>query len=318
MAHILIVEDNAASRLALRAVLEAAGHRVSEAKDGVEGLVQTRAIRPDLIISDLFMPRMDGYEFVRELRANPVFAYTPVVFTTATYDDPEARELAAACGVRRILPKPAAASVILETAAAALSEAVTSSRRSQPPDAEFDQIHLRLLTDKLAQKAMKLDAAERRLAEQSTTRRDRPILLVEDNVMDVDLTMEALREHGVANPIEVCRDGEDALRYIAAHAAPEDPQLPVMVLLDLRLPNVDGLDVLRAARADTVWKQVPIIILTTSKENDDIRRAYQIGINSYIVKPVDIDAFSDIVKQIKLFWLLINHPPFSIPDRPTS
>lgn len=138
----------------------------------------------------------------------------------------------------------------------------------------------------------------------------RPILLVEDNPMDVDLTLEAFREHGVVNPILVCRDGEEALQYIAEHGAATDAQLPALVLLDLRLPKVDGIEVLRQARNDEVWKQVPVVVLTTSRENADIESAYRLGVNSYIVKPVDFLAFADVVKTIKIYWLLTNEPPF--------
>ena len=138
----------------------------------------------------------------------------------------------------------------------------------------------------------------------------RPILLVEDNPMDVDLTLEAFREHGVVNPIVVCRDGEEALQYIAEHGCSHRPLLPALVLLDLRLPKVDGIEVLRQARNDEVWKQVPVVVLTTSRENADIESAYRLGVNSYIVKPVDFLAFADVVKTIKIYWLLTNEPPF--------
>lgn len=140
----------------------------------------------------------------------------------------------------------------------------------------------------------------------------RPILLVEDNPMDVDLTLEAFKEHGVVNPIHVCRDGEEALQYMSTHGAPIDARLPALVLLDLRLPKVDGIDVLRQARSNTVWKQVPIVVLTTSRQSDDIEAAYLLGANSYIVKPVDFPAFAAVVKSIKIYWLLTNESPF--PD----
>jgi len=138
----------------------------------------------------------------------------------------------------------------------------------------------------------------------------RPILLVEDNPMDVDLTMQALEEHGVANPVVSCMDGEIALQYIAEHHAPADPQIPILILLDLRMPKVDGLEVLSQARAHPVWKQVPVIVLTTSRQDDDIEAAYKLGANSYIVKPVDFGAFVEVVKTIKMYWLLTNEPPF--------
>lgn len=142
----------------------------------------------------------------------------------------------------------------------------------------------------------------------------RPILLVEDNPMDLDLTMQALEEHSVANPIVACRDGEEAIRYIDEHRTPADDRLPILVLLDLRLPKIDGIDVLRHARADPVWKQVPIVVMTTSREHVDIRAAYQLGVNSYIVKPVDFASFTDVMKAIKVYWLLTNEPPFQGGD----
>ena len=108
----------------------------------------------------------------------------------------------------------------------------------------------------------------------------RPILLVEDNPMDVDLTIQAFEEHSVANPIHVCRDGEEALQYINAHGLATDSQLPILVLLDLRLPKVDGIEVLRQARNHSVWQQIPTVVLTTSRENGDIEAAYKLGVNS--------------------------------------
>jgi hypothetical protein len=144
-----------------------------------------------------------------------------------------------------------------------------------------------------------------------TTPRARPILVVEDNPMDLDFLLQAFEEHGVLNPILVCRDGEEALEFMAAHPTPADPSLPLLVLLDLRLPKVDGIDVLRQARQHAVWKQIPFVVVTTSRENIDISRAYELGVNSYIVKPVGFAAFAEVVKQIKFYWLLTNEPPFS-------
>lgn len=138
----------------------------------------------------------------------------------------------------------------------------------------------------------------------------RPILVVEDNPMDLDLMLQALHEHDVANTIVSCRDGEEALRYMEEHRSPGDGHVPVIVLLDLRLPKVDGIAVLKQARTDPVWKQVPFVVMTTSRENTDIEAAYQLGVNSYIVKPVDFVTFMDVVKSIKLYWLLTNEPPF--------
>ena len=141
----------------------------------------------------------------------------------------------------------------------------------------------------------------------------RPILVVEDNDMDLDFCMQAFEEHAIANPVIVCRDGEEAMQFIDAHPTSDNPRLPLLVLLDLRLPKVDGIEVLRHARQHPVWKQVPFIILTTSRENSDIGTAYQVGVNSYIVKPVDFVSFAKVVKRIKLYWILTNEPPFTPP-----
>ncbi len=141
----------------------------------------------------------------------------------------------------------------------------------------------------------------------------RPILLVEDNPMDLDFCLQAFEEHAVANPVIVCRDGEEALQFIDAHPSPEDRVLPLLVLLDLRLPKVDGIDVLEHARQLPTWKKVPFVILTTSRESVDIASAYECGVNSYIVKPVDFDAFTNVVKNIKMYWILTNESPFAPP-----
>jgi len=141
--------------------------------------------------------------------------------------------------------------------------------------------------------------------------RVRPILLVEDNPMDVDLTLRAFEEHGIANPVVVCRDGEEALRYMEEHRSAWDPGVPILVLLDLRLPKVDGIEVLQWARnGETVWKQVLFVVLTTSREDADVEAAYKLGVNSYVVKPVDFLAFVELAKTIKVYWLLTNEPPF--------
>ena len=138
----------------------------------------------------------------------------------------------------------------------------------------------------------------------------RPILLVEDNPMDIDLTLQAFQEHNFVNPIVVCQDGEEALIYVESHPSQNDPGMPVLVLLDLRLPKVDGLEVLRRMQEQPVWNLIPVIVLTTSRQNDDIEKAYQLGANSYIVKPVDFESFTEVVKNIKMYWVLTNQPPY--------
>jgi hypothetical protein len=139
----------------------------------------------------------------------------------------------------------------------------------------------------------------------------RPILLVEDNTMDIDLAIQAFEEGLVTNPVIVCRDGDEALAYMSAHSSPLDPELPIVVLLDLKLRRVDGLDVLRAAREQPTWKQIPFVVLTTSEQDSDISQAYELGVNSYIVKPVSFPAFAAVVQNIKAYWILTNQGPFS-------
>jgi PAS domain S-box-containing protein len=151
MSTILIVDDRPANREFLVTLLGYGGHRLLEAADGAEGLAVTRAARPDLVIADILMPTMDGYEFVRRLRADPAIADTRVIFYTAHYHEPEARKLAAACGVSDVLTKPCEPEVVLQTVEAALGHAPPPA--AAPAAAEFDREHLHLLTDKLSRHA---------------------------------------------------------------------------------------------------------------------------------------------------------------------
>lgn len=137
--------------------------------------------------------------------------------------------------------------------------------------------------------------------------RDKPILLVEDNPMDVDLTLRAFQRRKVSNPVLVARDGEEALEWIPRWEAGEPT--PVVVLLDLKLPRVDGLDVLRAIKGHATLRAIPVVVLTTSAEHADVQAAYQIGANSYIVKPVEFEKFMDVTEQLDVYWTLVNHPP---------
>ncbi len=131
------------------------------------------------------------------------------------------------------------------------------------------------------------------------------ILLVEDNANDAELTLRALKQRNLANQVHVCRDGAEALDFFSLGAGP----VPKVVLLDLKLPKVDGLEVLRRLKQDGRTKSIPIVVLTSSREEPDIERAYALGANSYIVKPVDFEAFARAVSDVGLYWLLLNHPP---------
>ena len=138
------------------------------------------------------------------------------------------------------------------------------------------------------------------------------ILLVEDNQNDVELTLHALRKENLANSIHVARDGEEALEFLfcnGAHADRSFDRPPRLVLLDLKLPKVDGMEVLRKLKADSRTQSIPVVILTSSKEERDLVQGYGLGANSYIQKPVDFDQFRDTVKNVGFYWLLINQPP---------
>ena len=138
------------------------------------------------------------------------------------------------------------------------------------------------------------------------------ILLVEDSPDDVELTLRALRKSNVTNHIEVARDGAEALEFIFATGAHADRDInngPKVVLLDLKLPKVDGLEVLRRIKSDQRTKNLPVVVLTSSRESRDVADAYALGVNSYIVKPVDFEQFADAVRELGLYWLLLNEPP---------
>lgn len=136
----------------------------------------------------------------------------------------------------------------------------------------------------------------------------RPILLVEDNPVDLDLTLRAFKRRNLANPVVVARDGQEALDWIPRWEAGEP--LPLVVLLDVKLPRVNGLEVLRQYRDHPVSQSIPIVMLTSSSEDKDVKAAYQYHVNSYIVKPVSFDNLMDVAAQIELYWCLVNHPPY--------
>jgi len=132
----------------------------------------------------------------------------------------------------------------------------------------------------------------------------RPILLVEDNPMDVDLTLRAFRRRKLTNDILVARDGEEAIDLMEGWK--NGKILPIMILLDINLPKVSGLEVLKAYKANPITQRIPVVMLTTSKEDKDVGEAYKLGANSYIVKPVDFSKFIEIAEQIELYWAVLN------------
>ncbi len=138
------------------------------------------------------------------------------------------------------------------------------------------------------------------------------ILLVEDNPNDVELTLRSLKKNNVSNRVHVARDGAEGLEIIFGRGKylgrnPKDG--PKVILLDLKLPKVDGLEVLRAIKSDPEARKIPVVVLTSSKEERDIVESYRLGVNSYIVKPVDFTQFTDAVRQLGLYWILLNQAP---------
>jgi two-component system, response regulator len=138
------------------------------------------------------------------------------------------------------------------------------------------------------------------------------ILIVEDNPSDAELMIRALRKGNIANPLHVVEDGAEALDFIFARGQYSDRmgiKLPRVVLLDIKLPKVNGLEVLKAIKENENTKNIPVVIVTSSREDPDIRIAYSLGANSYVVKPVDSAAFMNAMNHIGLYWLLVNQPP---------
>lgn len=138
------------------------------------------------------------------------------------------------------------------------------------------------------------------------------VLLVEDNPDDEELTLVALQENNIGNPVVVVRDGAEALEYLfgtGRYEGNEARPMPVVVLLDLKLPKVNGLEVLRRLRAHDSTKYLPVVVLTSSKEEEDRIQSYALGANSYVRKPVDFGQFVEAVKQLGLYWLVLNEPP---------
>ena len=141
---------------------------------------------------------------------------------------------------------------------------------------------------------------------------NRVILLVEDNEQDEILTVRALQKHAIGNEIVICRDGAEALDwlFIEGKFSSRDPNIvPQLILLDLKLPKVDGLEVLKAIRQNHKTRKFPVVILTTSDEDRDIDKSYDLGANSYVRKPVDFTQFAEAIKSLGLYWFVINEPP---------
>ena len=140
------------------------------------------------------------------------------------------------------------------------------------------------------------------------------ILLVEDNPDDVELTLHALKKNNIVNPVKIVRDGQEAIDYLFYKGNYQDGghDLPNVILLDLKLPKVDGIEVLKMLKGDRKTKLIPVVVLTSSKEESDLLKSYDLGVNSYIRKPVDFDQFVETVRQIGFYWMLLNEQPSTI------
>jgi two-component system response regulator len=137
----------------------------------------------------------------------------------------------------------------------------------------------------------------------------RVLLLVEDNPTDEKLTVRALKKQNLGNEIVVVRDGQEALDYLLGAPGTAPQPVPAVVLLDLKLPRIEGLEVLRRIRADQRTRLLPVVVLTSSAEDEDLVKSYQLGANGYVRKPVDFSVFMDAARTLGLFWLLLNEPP---------
>lgn len=138
------------------------------------------------------------------------------------------------------------------------------------------------------------------------------ILLVEDNPQDAELTLRALRRANLSNRIHIARDGAEALAFIfceGEHAGRKMEDAPKVIMLDLKLPKIDGLEVLKRVKGDARTQLIPVVVLTSSKQQSDVVESYKLGTNSYIVKPVNFEDFAEAVRQLGLYWLLLNQPP---------
>ncbi len=312
---ILVVDDRAIERRLLATLLGYRGYVVLEAADGAEALTLLQAKRPSLVITDILMPEMDGYELVRRVRGDPALRDLPMILYTATYGGQAAQTLAGACGATALLTKPADPGEILRAVETALG---ASAPASALPTDDFDRAHLRLVTDKLAEKVTELEAVNLRLA--ALVDFGQQLCAEPDVNMQIERASVAaagiIRAHHAAVGLPES-DGVTVRRFVtteSAHAAGRDlahrgepegfqillastvhdalalleEQCPTLIISDLDMPQQNGFDLIKAIKADRRWHDIPFVFLTsTCWAEREHRTANALGADRFISRPID-------------------------------
>jgi CheY-like chemotaxis protein len=279
---VLIVEDQALIALALTEAVEHVGHEViGPTTTSVEAIELARRLSPDLAFVDVDLERdLAGFEVARELSARSI----PVIFTTGR----PALARNAGCGIG-LLAKPYSPT----DAANAVSSVVEHSQGREVTRALPASLEL---------------FAPRR-SKRTPNESHRPILLVEDHPKDIELSLAALESAHIPNPIHIVRDGQEALDRLLPLDGSEAKDLPALVLLDLKMPRMDGWDVLRKIKEEPQLRAVPVVVFTSSNEECDVRRSYDYGANAFVPKPRDFSEFSHKLQTVARFWAHRNVPP---------
>ena len=272
MKHVLIVDDRSENRLILRELLEPLGWVCTEADNGVDGLAALNDVKPDLILTDYEMPGMNGLELLKSIKDDPSFRTIPVILITAISTD-DFQTQALNSGAAIVLPKPFEFEVL------------------------FKAVHT-FVDEKLSLQ----DVSD-------VTPRQINILLVEDNPGDIRLTQEALKEVDVQAYLFVVNDGEAAMEFLRQEGLYTDAERPDLILLDLNLPKKSGHEVLVEVKADENFKTIPVVILSSSDQKEDIAKAHENFANCYVTKPTDLNKFWSLVKNLVEFWSVVAKIP---------
>ncbi len=274
MKRVLIVDDLATNRLILRELLEPFDCACIEVENGLQGLAAVKENPPDLILTDYEMPAMNGLEFLSTLKNEPSTSMIPVVLITALSTNEIMRQ-ALELGAETVLPKPFEFEALFKAVGS-----ITDTNLFEPHD----------LVSSI---------------------RTMEILLVEDNEGDVRLTKEALKELDVQAHLSVVNDGEEALAFLHHDHVYADSLRPDLILLDLNLPKKSGHEVLAEIKADKEFQTIPVVVLSTSAQEEDVLRAHDQFANCYVTKPSDLNEFLSVIKNITTFWLVVAKVPSS-------